>query len=161
MATTGFNEAEIEELMTQYYAPANIDELLQEVDMSKAIDKPLWVVMRTDAAHQEAVEGALATLEASGVKVERIYAEENAIDMFPEAKLSPEELKARAKVESAIDKACRALTEVADIENENPGITASAIAERLDITKEKLDMMTQAVTKIRRGLEAKRVVAAC
>ena len=92
---------------------------------------------------------------------ERIYAEENAIDMFPEAKLSSEEIKAREKVESAIDKACKALSEVADTENENPGITAMAIAERLDITKEKLDMMSQAVLKIRRGLEAKRVGAVC
>jgi ParB/RepB/Spo0J family partition protein len=92
---------------------------------------------------------------------EKIYTEENALDMFPEAKLSKEEIEARTKVQSAIDKACNALNQVAELEQKNPGITATAIAERLDITKEKLDLMANAVTKIRRALENQRVAALC
>lgn len=92
---------------------------------------------------------------------DRIYAEENALDMFPEAKLSKEEMEARAKVQSAIDKACNALNQVAELEQKSPGITASAIAERLDITKEKLELMAGAVTKIRRALENQRVAVLC
>lgn len=110
---------------------------------------------------------ALNTMVANAMNVaecqklcEKIYGDENEIDMFPEAKLSEEEMQARRAVQSAIDKACTALNQVADIERKSPGITASAIAERLDITKEKLDLMAGAVTKIRRALEAKRVVAA-
>lgn len=111
---------------------------------------------------------ALNTMVANDMNVaecqklcEKIYGQENEIDMFPEAKLTEEEIKARSAVQSAIDKACTALNQVAAIEQRNPGITASAIAERLDITKEKLDLMAKAVTKIRRALEAKRVVAVC
>ena len=92
---------------------------------------------------------------------DRVYAEENALDMFPDVKLTTEEIEARTKVQAAIDKACVALNQVADLELKNPGITAQAIAEKLEITKEKLDLMNGAVTKIRRALENQRVVQLC
>lgn len=111
---------------------------------------------------------ALNTMVANAMNVsecqrlcDKIYAEENAIDMFPEAKLSEEEIKARISIHGAIDKACAALTQVAELETKNPGITTSAIAERLDITKEKLDMMNGAITRIRRALENQRVAQLC
>lgn len=73
MAKTGFTADEIEKLMTQYYSPANIDDLIKQVDMSKAIDIAIWAVIRTDAANQETLETALAIIEQAGIKVERSY----------------------------------------------------------------------------------------
>lgn len=73
MGKTGFSAEEIEELMTQYYAPASLDDLLQELDMSKAIEKPVWAVIRTTGENQERVEQALSQIESSGIRVERSY----------------------------------------------------------------------------------------
>lgn len=73
MAKTGFTSDEIEELMTRYYSPASIDDLLGEIDISKAVDKPLWAVIRTTGHNQETLEQALAQIEQAGIKVERSY----------------------------------------------------------------------------------------
>ena len=69
---TGFDEEEIEALMTNT-APMNIDELLKDLDMSEAVEKPIWAVIRTPASNQEILEGALSLLEQNGLKVERSY----------------------------------------------------------------------------------------
>ena len=73
MSETGFTSEEIEDLMTQYFAPVSIDDLLDELDMSKAVDKPIWVVVRTEAEKQEIVERTMAVLEQAGLRVERSY----------------------------------------------------------------------------------------
>ena len=73
MSITGFTADEIEELMTQYYAPVSIDDLLKEVDIAKAIDMPIWIVARTSADKQELLEEALAIIEQGGIRVERSY----------------------------------------------------------------------------------------
>lgn len=70
---TGFNIDEIEELMTQYYKPAEIDELLNELDMSQAIEKPIWATIRTKAENQEILDRVLTVLEQHGIRVERSY----------------------------------------------------------------------------------------
>lgn len=70
---TGFDLDEIEDLMTQSYGPAEIDDLLQELDLEQAVDKPIWATIRTSAENQEAMERALAVLENCGIKVERSY----------------------------------------------------------------------------------------
>lgn len=70
--TTGFMEEEIEELITKY-AIVDIDKLLEELDMSQAIDKPIWAVIRTDGKNQEILEKALTSLEKKNIKVERSY----------------------------------------------------------------------------------------
>ena len=69
---TGFDEEEIEALMTNT-APMNIDELLKDLDMSEAVEKPIWAVIRTPASNQEILERALSLLEQNGLKVERSY----------------------------------------------------------------------------------------
>lgn len=69
---TGFMEEEIEELMTKF-AIIDINELLEELDMSQAIDKPLWAVIGTDGKNQEILEKALTLLEKKGIRVERSY----------------------------------------------------------------------------------------
>lgn len=70
---TGFDMAEIEDLMTQSYGPAEIDDLLLELDLEQAISKPIWATIRTSAENQEAVERALVVLENCGVRIERSY----------------------------------------------------------------------------------------
>jgi ParB-like chromosome segregation protein Spo0J len=69
---TGFDEEEIEALMTNT-APMDIDELLEDLDMSEAVEKPIWAVIRTPASNQEILERALSLLEQNGLKVERSY----------------------------------------------------------------------------------------
>lgn len=69
---TGFDMDEIEELMLQT-TPVDIEALLQEYDMSKAVEKPIWAVIRTSALNQELLEAALALLENNGIRVERSY----------------------------------------------------------------------------------------
>ena len=54
-------------------APMNIDELLEDLDMSEAVEKPIWAVIRTPASNQEILERALSLLEQNGLKVERSY----------------------------------------------------------------------------------------
>jgi ParB-like chromosome segregation protein Spo0J len=73
MSLTGFDNDEIEELMTQYFKPADIDDLLSELDMSKAIEKPIWATIRTKPENQEIIERVLVVLEQSGIRVERSY----------------------------------------------------------------------------------------
>ncbi len=93
---------------------------------------------------------------------DRIYGEENQVEMFTEEpKLTDEEMKARAKIQSALDRACQALQEVNKMEVDNPGISASAIAEKLDITQEKVDLLYKLVGQFKRNLRQKRVAALC
>ena len=75
MALTGFDTDEIEELMTQYFKPADIDELLEELDISQAIEKPIWATIRTKAENQEVLERVFAVLEQNNIRVERSYGE--------------------------------------------------------------------------------------
>jgi len=70
---TGFNAHEIEEMMTQFHVPANIDDLLNEVDLKDAVEKPIWATIRTSSDNQELLDRALVILEQNGIKVERSY----------------------------------------------------------------------------------------
>ena len=73
MEITGFDEDEREELLGISYDPYDIESLLEDLDLSKAIDKPLWVVIRTTPGKQEILESTLALLEREGIDVERSY----------------------------------------------------------------------------------------
>jgi len=73
MGLTGFNSEEIEEMMTQHFKPADIDELLQELDMSQTVQKPIWATIRTKAENQEILDRVLAMLEQNSIRVERSY----------------------------------------------------------------------------------------
>jgi len=88
---------------------------------------------------------------------QKIWAEENQVDMFPETKLSPEEIEARHKVKSAIDKACAAIAEVNEIEKENPGVTASAIATELETTEEKVKQLMTGLRILEKNLTQRKV----
>ncbi len=112
---------------------------------------------------------ALRTMQTTKLNVaecqalcEQIYSEESQVDMFAEEpKLTEEEMKARAKIRSALDRACHALQEVNKMEVDNPGISAQAIAEKLDITQEKVDLLYKLVGQFKKNLRQKRVAALC
>jgi ParB-like chromosome segregation protein Spo0J len=69
---TGFDSDEIENMM-KANTPQDIDELLNELDVSKAIEKPIWATVRTSPDKQEILERVLVLLEQNGIKVERSY----------------------------------------------------------------------------------------
>lgn len=66
---TGFSEDEI----TANIEPHNIDDLLTELDLKSAVEKPIWVSIRTDAANRDKLETGLKTIEKHGIRVERSY----------------------------------------------------------------------------------------
>ena len=112
---------------------------------------------------------ALRTMQTTKLNVaecqalcEQIYSEENQVEMFTEEpKLTEQEMKARVKIQSALDRACQALQEVNKMEVDNPGISAQAIAEKLDITQEKVDLLYKLVGQFKKNLRQKRVAALC
>ena len=72
MTITGFDAQEIEDLMTKNQI-VNIDDLLNELDTSEVIIKPIWATIRTSEENKEALEKTLCILENIGIKVERSY----------------------------------------------------------------------------------------
>ena len=89
--------------------------------------------------------------------VEKLYAEENQVEMFTETKLSKRELDARQKFNTAFDRACKAFQEIDSLEANYPGITAQSISDKLDITVEKVNLLYKLVGKFRSSLEYRRV----
>jgi len=86
----------------------------------------------------------------------QIWGEENQVEMFvPE--LSEDEVKARRRVTSAIEKAGRALAELDRIEEETPGIITAAVASELDTTEERVDLLIKSLRKLKTRLTGKRV----
>ena len=73
MELTGFNQDEREELLAGLHEPHDIDKLLLGLDLTDAIEKPIWAVIRTKAENQEVLEAALAVLEKHNIDVERSY----------------------------------------------------------------------------------------
>ena len=58
-----------------------------------------------------------------------------------------------------MERACQALQEINKMEVDNPGISAQAIAEKLDITQEKIDLLYTLVGRFKKNLRQKRVAA--
>ena len=87
----------------------------------------------------------------------QIWGEENQVDMFPEAKITEEEIKARRRVTSAIERAGKALAELDKIEEETPGIITAAVASELDTTEERVDLLIKSLRKLKTRLTGKRV----
>jgi ParB family chromosome partitioning protein len=112
---------------------------------------------------------ALRTMQSTKLNVsecqqlsQRIFAHENQDDMFAdEPKLDDKTIQVRSKIQGAMQRASQALQEIQNIELDNPGISAQAIAERLDITQENIDMLQKMLAQFKRSLEQKRVAALC
>jgi ParB-like chromosome segregation protein Spo0J len=73
ISITGFDSDEIDALMTKNSNPADIEELLKELDMEQVIEKPIWATIRTDPSNQELLEKAFLILENNGIRIERSY----------------------------------------------------------------------------------------
>jgi ParB family chromosome partitioning protein len=106
------------------------------------------------------LNGNQLTVAESQAVCRKIAGEENQGDMLSAIpKLTPREIEARKKADSALERACHAFQEIAKLEEDNPGITAGAIAEKLDITEEKVDMLYELVGKFKKSLQNRRVAA--
>jgi ParB-like chromosome segregation protein Spo0J len=69
---TGFDDEEIEDLINKY-SVQDINTLLNEVDLSQAVDNPIWVVIRTKKENIGIIEQAILNLKNNGIKVEKSY----------------------------------------------------------------------------------------
>ena len=74
MTLTGYEENELEKLLPTPIK--DIDELLQEIDMSKAIQTPVWVTIRADKSKLGIIEQAIRELTENDIRVERSYEQE-------------------------------------------------------------------------------------
>ena len=93
---------------------------------------------------------------------EIIYVQENQEAMFTPEEipvLDQKTIETRHKVDDAFERACSAFEEIARLEADNPGITGQAVADKLDITKEKADGLYKLIGEFRQSLEYKRVAA--
>ena len=70
---TGFQQADLSSLLLEQ-TPEDLESLLQEIDVSVALEHPIWAVIRTGKENWESLEAALIQLELQGIKVERSYA---------------------------------------------------------------------------------------
>ncbi len=69
--------------------------------------------------------------------------------------------KCVSKKEGAMERACQALNEINKMELDNPGISAQAVAEKLDITQEKIDLLYTMIGRFKKSLRQRRVKALC
>ena len=72
MELTGFDDSELDKLMTDS-TPVDIEKLLSEIDMTAAIEKPIWVSIRTSEANRDKLEAGLRLIEEAGIRAERSY----------------------------------------------------------------------------------------
>ncbi|MCJ7633677.1 ParB N-terminal domain-containing protein [Candidatus Bathyarchaeota archaeon] len=72
MEIAGFDRDELEKILVEG-TPFNIDDLLKDLDFTLAIEKPIWLVVRTSADNQEKLDRIVALLEKEGIRVERSY----------------------------------------------------------------------------------------
>jgi ParB family chromosome partitioning protein len=88
---------------------------------------------------------------------QHIYAEEHSIEMFPEAKLTTDQVASRKKARTALDRACQAVAELQKLEDDNPGTLSGAVVEKLEITSKQVDNLISGLRKIRRSLGQRKV----
>ncbi len=69
LTLTGFSEEEI----TTNIEPCDIDDLLSELNMTTAVNRPIWVSIRTEEANIDNLEKGLRAIERAGIRVERSY----------------------------------------------------------------------------------------
>ena len=66
---TGFSEEEI----AAKIEPCDVDDLLNELNMADAIEKPIWATIRTSEANRDKLEAGLRLIEEAGIRAERSY----------------------------------------------------------------------------------------
>ena len=73
MELTGFDMDEIDEILGINNDPVDIDDILESLDMDKAVERPIWITARTSFKNLEIFEKAARVLEKHGIRVERSY----------------------------------------------------------------------------------------
>ena len=139
----------------QHLVSRNQLSMVVAVSMSKLTDNGQTQALRI-------MHSTSLSVSESQMVSQRIYAQENQVEMFAdEPKLDDVAIQVRAKIQHAMERACQALQEINAIEMENPGISAQAVAEKLDVTKENVDLLYQMVGQFKKSLQNKRVAALC
>ena len=69
---TGYTHEDMEKMIEEV-VPVDIDKLIQELDVTSAVQKPIWLSVRTSAENQEILERVAALLEQQNIRVERSY----------------------------------------------------------------------------------------
>ena len=91
----------------------------------------------------------------------QIYMEETQTQAFAEEQLTKKEYDARSKFEKALERACDGLNDLFKMEQDNPGLLRTALADKIDITEEKLIGLEKSIDRIRRCLSTQRVAMLC
>ena len=68
----GFSQEEVDGFINALQ-PVDIDELLTEVDVSTALDDPIWLVVRTSAKNKSVINEAKEFLSSRGIQSEVSY----------------------------------------------------------------------------------------
>lgn len=113
--------------------------------------------LNSQARAIRALVGEKLSVNEQLIVVARILAEETQGQMFTETKLSKEETAARKKAKSAIEKACSALQELAEIEAKSPGLLGKALASEIDITQEKVVLLEAGIKHFKTSLAQRKV----
>ena len=69
---TGIDRNEIEIIKAQHEIK-DVGDLLKQIDLSLAIEKPIWIVIRTSEDHLGLIENYLKQLEEQNIKIQRSY----------------------------------------------------------------------------------------
>ena len=95
-------------------------------------------------------------LEQAVAICDAIYAEENQMEMFPETKLTEKQMEVARKFRSAFEKAVKALEELQEVENKNPGALGEVLATEIDAAEEKVKLLIKHLEWLLKALRRKR-----
>lgn len=85
--------------------------------------------------------------------VNAIWADENQVEMFPEVKLTEEQVEAARSFQAVLDKAISAAIKLERLEGEKPGTVGTAMATQLDMSVQKIGNLVGRLNAIQRGLQ--------
>ncbi|GEM_PF-6964998 len=88
---------------------------------------------------------------------ERLFAEECQIDMFPETKLTDQQLKAARKTRTALEQAGKALVDLLKIEESSPGTVGAAMESEAEATLEQIRQLKKGLGRLQTALKRKQV----
>ena len=89
---------------------------------------------------------------------DRIYAEENQVEMFPGlATLTPEQTRAARTFALAFEQMGRTLTKLADMDQKSPGTMAEALVAEGDVAESMLEEATKALHRVKKAMQTRRM----
>lgn len=91
---------------------------------------------------------------------DQLWGQENAVDMFPANTvqvLSDREVEVRGKVRTAMEKAVRAVDELNEIEDADPGTISASLLGELETQEQRMDLLIKALRRVKDSLTNRRV----